>query len=79
MTGQRGLPLARRTCSESREVSTCPTDPYELLRQLISLALGPWRREAADWWLCPVIYNTSDSSSPLIKHAVGHERHICLF
>lgn len=56
--------------------------PHGLLQgiQAIKLTcLGLWRREAPDWWLRPMIYNTSDSSNPLIKHAVGHERHICLF
>lgn len=79
MAGQRGLSVSGRTCSCSREVSTCPTVRYKAFRQLSSLALGLWRREAPDWWLRPMIYNTSDSSSPLIKHAVGQERHICLF
>lgn len=79
MAGQRGLPVVGRTCFHSREASVCPTVRYKPFRQLSSLALGLWRREAPDWWLRPVIYNTSDSSSPLIKHAVGHERHICLF
>lgn len=45
MAGQRGLPMAGRTCSYSREVAVCPTVYYKPLRQLSSLALGLWRRE----------------------------------